>query len=77
MSGKKYKKCCLPRNEAARPRVVAEDPEEPFITELRPDLDEAVDRLLERLELGAGRAVVSWLNSHSHLPSRLIHRLET
>jgi hypothetical protein len=57
MSGKKYKKCCLPRNEAARPRVVAEDPEEPFITELRPDLDEAVDRLLERLELGAGRAV--------------------
>ncbi|MGD1083229.1 MAG: tetratricopeptide repeat protein [Verrucomicrobiota bacterium] len=56
-SGKKYKKCCLPRDEAARPRVLAEDREEPFIAELRPDLDEEVDRFLERLELGAGRSV--------------------
>ena len=56
-SGKKYKKCCLPRDEAARPRGVAEDREEPFIAELRPDLDAAVDRVLERMELGAGRAV--------------------
>ena len=51
------KKCCLPRAEAARPRVVAQDREEPFIAELRPDLDAAVDRVLERLDLGAGRAV--------------------
>jgi len=56
-SGKKYKKCCLPRDEAARPRIVAEDRGEPFIADLRPDLDEAVDRLLERLEFGAGRSV--------------------
>lgn len=56
-SGKKYKKCCLPRDEAARPRVVAEDHEEPFIAELRPDLDAAVDRVLERLDSGVGRAV--------------------
>jgi tetratricopeptide (TPR) repeat protein len=56
-SGKKYKKCCLPRDAAARPRVAAEDHEEPFVAELRPDLDAAVDRVLERLELGAGRAV--------------------
>jgi tetratricopeptide (TPR) repeat protein len=56
-SGKKYKKCCLPRDEAARPLVVAEDGEEPFIAELRTDLDAEVDRVLERLELGAGRAV--------------------
>jgi tetratricopeptide (TPR) repeat protein len=59
-SGKKYKKCCLPRDETARlarPRVVAETPKEPFVAKLRPDLDKAVDRLLERMELGAGRAV--------------------
>jgi tetratricopeptide (TPR) repeat protein len=56
-SGKKYKKCCLPGDEAARSRTVAEDREEPFIAELRPDVDEAVDRVLERIELGAGRAV--------------------
>jgi tetratricopeptide (TPR) repeat protein len=58
-SGKKYKKCCLPGDEAARPRTVAaaEDREEPFVAELRPDVDAAVDRVLERMELGAGRAV--------------------
>jgi tetratricopeptide (TPR) repeat protein len=56
-SGKKYKKCCLSRDEAARPRVAAENPGEKFVAELRPDLDEAVDRVLEKMELGAGRAV--------------------
>jgi|SRR5208337_5029642 hypothetical protein len=56
-SGKKYKKCCLPRDEAARPRAVVNDPAEPFVAELRADLDAAVDRLLEKLDLGAGRAV--------------------
>jgi tetratricopeptide (TPR) repeat protein len=57
-SGKKYKKCCLPKDQAARPRSsAAEDPEKPFIAELRPELDEAVERVLARLESGAGRAV--------------------
>jgi tetratricopeptide (TPR) repeat protein len=63
-SGKKYKKCCLPRDEAARrqeeaarPRVKTEDGEKPYIAELRPDLDEEVDRLMQRLESGEGRAV--------------------
>jgi tetratricopeptide (TPR) repeat protein len=55
-SGKKYKKCCLPREEAAR---AAAPPEEPFIAELRPDLDEAVDRALQRLEQGEGKRVKS------------------
>lgn len=59
-SGKKYKKCCLPRDEAARPRVVAEDHEEPFIAELRSDLDAAVERVLERLDLGAVHAAPSF-----------------
>ena len=53
----KYKKCCLPRDEAARPRAVAPEFDERYIAELRPDLDEAVDRLLQRLELGAGTRV--------------------
>ena len=58
--GRSTKKCCLPRDEAARPRVVAEDHEEPFIAELRPDLDAAVDRVLERLDLGAVHAAPSF-----------------
>jgi tetratricopeptide (TPR) repeat protein len=79
-SGKKYKKCCLPRDEAersrlaaARPHVAVEDPEEPFIAELRPDLDEAVDRVLQRMESGLGRAVEPELkallkkNPHYHM----------
>ena len=63
-SGKKYKKCCLPRDEearrreeAARPKAATTDGEKPFIAEMRPDLDDEVDHLLEKLELGAGRAV--------------------
>jgi tetratricopeptide (TPR) repeat protein len=83
-SGKKYKKCCLPRDEAARlrdqtarlreeaarPRPVTTDGEKPFIAELRPDLDEKVDRLLQRLEKGEGRAVEpeikALLEKHPH-----------
>src|SRR5438067_13482647 len=56
-SGKKYKKCCLPREQPTRtsnPRR-----EESFIAELRPDLDEAVDRALQRLERGEGKQVES------------------
>jgi tetratricopeptide (TPR) repeat protein len=54
-SGKKYKKCCLPREQAQRPR--APEPEEPFVAELRPDVDEAVDRAMQRLERGEGKQV--------------------
>ena len=54
---RKYKKCCLPKNEAARPRRVTVEAPEHFITELRPDLDDAVDRLLQRLESGEGRSI--------------------
>jgi tetratricopeptide (TPR) repeat protein len=56
-SGKKYKKCCLTRDEAARPRMAAPEREEHYIAELRPDLDDAVDRVLQKLELGAGSRV--------------------
>ena len=57
-SGKKYKKCCLPR-EAPRvrsaPVAVQEPSEDHFVVELRPNLDKAADRLLERLESGEGK----------------------
>jgi tetratricopeptide (TPR) repeat protein len=53
--GKKYKKCCLPRDEAQRAGDAQR--EEHFITELRPDLDEAVDRALQRLDRGEGNQV--------------------
>jgi tetratricopeptide (TPR) repeat protein len=56
-SGKKYKKCCLARDQPLRTQGGIDARDEPFIAELRPDLDEAVDRLMERLELGAGRSV--------------------
>jgi len=58
-SGKKYKQCCLSREQAARPRAGALERDEPFIAELRPDLDEAVDRVLRRLEQGAGTRIES------------------
>ena len=51
-SGKKYKKCCLPREESAYQRTSEPEPEKDFITELRPDVDDKVDRVLERLERG-------------------------
>jgi len=56
-SGKKYKKCCLPREEAARPPDGGKNAEEPYVAELRPELDEQVDAVLERLQMGAGRTV--------------------
>ena len=56
-SGKKYKKCCQPLEEAAR--AAAPPAEEPFFTELRPDLDEEVDHALQRLEQGEGERVES------------------
>ena len=58
-SGKKYKKCCLAKDEAARPRTPTpvEPAEDPWIAEQRPELDAKVDDVLARLEAGAGRAV--------------------
>ncbi len=72
-SGKKYKKCCLARDQAARPRGATTDGEKPFIAEVRPELDEEVDRLMQRLEAGAGRAVEAeikaLLQEHPHYHS--------
>src|SRR2546427_8896440 len=57
-SGKKYKKCCLPRETAPVGRTRAEEPlENHFIAESRPDLDKAADRLLRRLESGEGKGL--------------------
>ncbi len=54
-SSKKYKQCCLPREDAARTAAAQRD--EPFIAELRPGLDAAVDHALQRLEQGEGKRV--------------------
>ena len=55
-SGKKYKKCCLERDEAlarqTRPVDLPTSGEDDFTTELLPKVDEAVDRLLIRVEKG-------------------------
>jgi tetratricopeptide (TPR) repeat protein len=57
-SGVKYKKCCLAKDEAAaamaRPRGAVRLRGGEFIVECRPDLDDAVDRLLQRMERGEG-----------------------
>ena len=55
-SGKKYKKCCLERDEAlarqTRPVDLPAGGEDDFTTVLLPKVDEAVDRLLIRVEKG-------------------------
>src|SRR5215813_11900546 len=51
-SGRKYKKCCLPSQEAARPRCLEDQTDKPFVAVLRPDVDEMANRLLQRLERG-------------------------
>ena len=52
-SGKKYKKCCLERDEAlARQNRLCPPREDDFTAELLPKVDEAVDRLLIRVEKG-------------------------
>jgi len=48
---------CKETSRRPRPQDRAEDREEPFIAEIRPGVDAAVDRALERLQSGAGRAV--------------------
>jgi len=55
-SGKKYKKCCLERDEAlarqTRPADLPAIVEDDFTAELLPKVDEAVDRLMIRVEKG-------------------------
>ena len=55
-SGKKYKKCCLERDEALaqknRPAALPALGEDDFIAEMLPEVDEAVDRLLIQMEKG-------------------------
>lgn len=55
-SGKKYKKCCLEGDKAlvrqTRPAALPAIAEDDFVAELLPKVDEAVDRLLSRLEKG-------------------------
>src|SRR5947207_7305470 len=55
-SGKKYKKCCLERDEVSarqtRPAPLPAIAENDFVAELLPNVDEAVDRLLIRVEKG-------------------------
>lgn len=75
-SGKKYKQCCLPKDQASLPAIPAKTPaaEEHFIAELRPEVDEAADQLLLRLERGEGEALrmdfetLLELNSDHHVP---------
>jgi hypothetical protein len=45
-SGKKYKKCCLVQIQDAQEENSGESP---FITELKPDVDEAVSTALDHL----------------------------
>jgi len=55
-SGKKYKKCCLQQDEALalqnQPAALPAPREDDFIAEILPKVDEAVDRLLIRVEKG-------------------------
>jgi tetratricopeptide (TPR) repeat protein len=66
-SGKKYKKCCLERDEALerqdRPAVMPAGREDDFIAELLPKVDEAVDRLLIRVEKGQYEGVEAGLEA--------------
>ena len=66
-SGKKYKKCCLERDEALerqnRPAVMPAGREDDFIAELLPKVDEAVDRLLIRVEKGQYEGVEAGLQA--------------
>jgi tetratricopeptide (TPR) repeat protein len=61
-SGKKYKKCCLPKEEALPRPAPALAPEEPlaeelFTAEIHPELDDRIERFLERLEAGEGESL--------------------
>jgi protein O-GlcNAc transferase len=69
-SGKKYKFCCQPKDAAAHKTVpVADINGDPkFICEIRPDVDEKVDKVLERMEMGQRdgieAALMALLNKH-------------
>jgi len=49
-SGRKYKNCCLWKDAAAKVALLPE--RRPFVTEMRPDLDEKCDDALKRVERG-------------------------
>lgn len=52
-SGKKYKFCCAAKEaEARRTGKVPTLPEGEFIAELKPELDDEIDRLMQRLQRG-------------------------
>lgn len=68
-SGLKYKKCCLRKDEASRAPFVVKDQPKKFIAELRPEVDEAVDRLMIRLERGEGHGILGDLEAlHAQHP---------
>jgi tetratricopeptide (TPR) repeat protein len=67
-SGKKYKKCCAWKDATAaavatrstspaREATTGKIPEGHFIAEIKPEVDDEVDRLLQRLERGEGQSV--------------------
>ena len=66
-SGKKYKKCCLGRDEAlarqTRPADLPVRNEDDFTAELLPKVDAAVDRLLIRVEKGQLETVAAGLEA--------------
>src|SRR5262245_25896556 len=65
-SGRKYKQCCLPRQEAARPRSFEDQTDTPFIAELRPEVDEKVDQLLQRVQRGGDRQLEGEITALLH-----------
>lgn len=58
-SGRKYKQCCETKPARLRAADLPPGPDgEPhFIAELSPEIEEEVNRLLQRIELGEGRAL--------------------
>jgi tetratricopeptide (TPR) repeat protein len=73
-SGKKYKNCCQPADAALVRRTALERlPERHFIAELRPDLEKAVEHLMQRLERGERKGLEGEFralfdkNRHHHL----------
>jgi tetratricopeptide (TPR) repeat protein len=57
-SRKKFKRCCLPLEQTQR-KLAPEREEHFFITEIKPDLDETVNCLMQRLDQGEGKLIES------------------
>jgi SEC-C motif len=60
-SGKKYKKCCLPRDDLAQVAQAQsrlhEPAQPPAAARLAPDLEDEIERLMEALDSGRGKRV--------------------